>query len=179
VDAGTGCSGVPGAVTRVALVVVAGEASGVGKTVLAEALVRRLSEAGLRVAAVKHVHHGVDYRVKDTGRLRAAGARRVVAAGPSDYMVVEEGRLGFWEAVALAAAGGVDAVVVEGFREHLAEALSRGGCGAYIGSALPEELRGLKGLLHLRPLSGLREAAERLADMVLRGRCRASAEEDD
>ena len=158
---------------RVALVVVAGEASGVGKTMLAEELVRRLVGAGLRVAAVKHVHHGVDYRVKDTGRLRSAGARRVVAVGPGEYMVVEEGRLGFWDSVALAARG-VDAVVVEGFREHLAEALSRGGCGAYIGSTLPEELKGLKGLLHLRPLAGLREAAERLAAMVLQGGCRAS-----
>ena len=158
---------------QVALVVVAGEASGVGKTTLAEALVEMLASRGLRVAAVKHVHHGVDYRVKDTGRLMAAGAGRVVAVGPGEYMVVERGRLGFWDAVALAARG-VDAVVVEGFREHLAEALGRGGCGAYIGSTLPEELRGHEHLLHVHPRAGLREAAEELAAMVLRGGCRAS-----
>jgi molybdopterin-guanine dinucleotide biosynthesis protein len=54
---------------------------------LGETLARLASSRGLRVWVVKHVHHGVDYRVKDTGRYLAAGAERVYAIGPGEYML--------------------------------------------------------------------------------------------
>jgi len=158
------------------VVVVAGAGSGVGKTALGERLVALLASRGLRVAAVKHVHHGVDYRVKDTGRYMAAGALRVVAVGPGEYLVVERGRLGFWEALARAAAGGVDVVVVEGFREMLREALARGGCGVYIGPR--GDVEGLPGggrLLVVEP-GRVGGALERLLELLGSGRCAASLE---
>ena len=112
------------------LVLIAGEGRDVGKTLLGEHLVAALRERGLRVGVVKHVHHGVDYRVKDTGRYLGAGAERVVAVGPSEYMLVEKRRLGFWEAIQLLS--GSDTVVVEGFKEHIDSVLEKGGCTAYI-----------------------------------------------
>lgn len=148
------------------VVVIAGEGSGVGKTLLGERLVGELVRRGLRVAAVKHVHHGVDYRVKDTGRYMAAGAERVVAVGPGEYMVVVRSRLGFWDAVMLACGGGAEAVIVEGFREHLGEAVERGACGVYIGRGAP----GAVGVLVVEPGS-VDEAVERLVGLVLSGSC--------
>jgi molybdopterin-guanine dinucleotide biosynthesis protein B len=145
------------------LVVIAGSGSGVGKTLLGERLVAELARRGLRVAAVKHVHHGVDYRVKDTGRYMAAGAVRVVAVGPGEYMVVERGVLGFWDAVRLACRGS-DAVVVEGFREHLEEALARGACGVYVGG--PGEAP--PGALAAEPGQAL-EALPRILELLLAG----------
>ena len=112
------------------LVLVTGSGSKVGKTTLGTMLARELARRGQRVAVVKHVHHGVDYRVKDTGRYLGAGALRVAALGPEEYMVVEKRRIGLWEALSLL--GGVDVVVVEGFREQLGEVLGRGGCAVYI-----------------------------------------------
>ena len=148
------------------VVVIAGEGSGVGKTLLGERLVEELTQRGMRVAAVKHVHHGVDYRVKDTGRYMAAGAERVVAVGPRDYMVVVRGRLGFWDAVRLACAGGAEAVVVEGFREHLGEAVERGACGIYIGRGDPAA----GGVFVVEP-GNVEGAVERLVGLVLSGGC--------
>jgi molybdopterin-guanine dinucleotide biosynthesis protein B len=153
------------------LVVIAGSGSGVGKTLLGERLVEALAARGVRVAVVKHVHHGVDYRVKDTGRYVAAGARRVLAVGPDSYMLVERGRLGFWDAVAVAAEGGAEVVVVEGFREMLWEALAVGGCGVYIGP--PGDVEGLRAeerLVVAEPGRALEALDEALA-MLLEGRC--------
>ena len=149
------------------LLLIAGEGRDVGKTLLGERLVKRLSSTGLRVGVVKHVHHGVDYRVKDTGRYLGAGASRVVAAGPREYMVVEGRRLGFWEAIGLL--GDVDVVVVEGFRDHIPEVVRHGGCAAYIhrdGSAeiIPVGVKA----------PSLDEALALLLEMVRRGECRSS-----
>jgi len=54
--------------------------SGAGKTTLIERLIERFCRAGLRVAAVKHAHHGfdIDRPGKDTYRFRAAGATQVL-----------------------------------------------------------------------------------------------------
>ena len=50
--------------------------SGSGKTTLGERLIAILTARGLRIAAVKHAHHGFepDVRGKDSDRLRRAGA---------------------------------------------------------------------------------------------------------
>ncbi len=156
----------------VQLVVIAGSGSGVGKTLLGEGLVEALAVQGVRVAVVKHVHHGVDYRVKDTGRYMAAGARRVLAVGPDSYMLVERGRLSFWDAVDMAVESGADAVIVEGFREMLAEALAAGGCGVYIGSWEDVgELGGVGRLVVVEPGRAL-DAKDDVLALLLKGRCR-------
>jgi len=152
------------------LVLLAGDGSNVGKTALGERLVAELSSRGLRVAVVKHVHHGVDYRVKDTGRYLSAGAGRVVAVGPGSWMLVSPGRLGFWEAVELAAEGGVDVVLVEGFRDHVSVVLSAGGCVAYLGSQCPGAAG--DGRLVCAPRLGVEEALPRLLGLLSLGACR-------
>ncbi len=103
---------------RPKLVLIAGSGRNVGKTLLGEHLVRLASGRGLRVWVVKHVHHGVDYRVKDTGRYLSAGAARVYAVGPGEYMVVEKREVSLSE-ILKEAEGRADVVVVEGFRSML------------------------------------------------------------
>ena len=100
---------------RPKIVAIIGSGRNVGKTLLGEQLTRLASSKGLRVWIVKHVHHGVDYRVKDTGRYLAAGASRVYAIGPSEYMLVEPVNLDP-EAVVREAHGKADLLVIEGFR---------------------------------------------------------------
>lgn len=98
------------------IVVIVGAGRNVGKTLLGEAVTRLASRAGLRVWSVKHVHHGVDYRVKDTGRYLAAGSERVYAIGPDETMMVERRPLSPGEVLEEATRHGVDLVVIEGFR---------------------------------------------------------------
>ncbi|BEP17436.1 hypothetical protein PYJP_07880 [Pyrofollis japonicus] len=112
------------------LLLIAGEGRDVGKTLLGEKLVKALTSRGLSVGVVKHVHHGVDYRVKDTGRYLAAGAQRVVAVGPAEYMVVEPRRLGLEEAICLVSEN--DVVIVEGFKEHIEDVRKQGGCAVFL-----------------------------------------------
>jgi molybdopterin-guanine dinucleotide biosynthesis protein B len=56
--------------------------SGTGKTTLLEQVLPRLAERGLRVAVIKHAHHGfdVDQPGKDSYRLRRAGAAPMLVA---------------------------------------------------------------------------------------------------
>ncbi len=53
-------------------------ASGSGKTFVLERAIRRLRAEGYRVAALKHSHHPIDVRGKDTDRLRRSGANPVL-----------------------------------------------------------------------------------------------------
>lgn len=56
--------------------------SGTGKTTLLEQVLPRLAERSLRVAVIKHAHHGfdVDQPGKDSYRLRQAGAAPMLVA---------------------------------------------------------------------------------------------------
>jgi molybdopterin-guanine dinucleotide biosynthesis adapter protein len=68
--------------------------SGSGKTTLIEKLIARFGRAGLRVAVVKHAHHGfdVDKPGKDSYRFREAGAAQVLVASARRWaLLVEEG----------------------------------------------------------------------------------------
>ncbi len=105
------------------VVLITGSGRNVGKTLLGEWLVRLASSAGLTACAVKHVHHGVDFRVKDTGRYLAAGATRVYAIGPEEVMLVERGRADPLSVVEEASRY-CNLVVVEGFR-GIAERLAK------------------------------------------------------
>jgi len=56
----------------------------VGKTYLAEQLIRRFARDGIRVAAVKSSRHPLDVPHTDTERLANAGARLVVFGSPKE-----------------------------------------------------------------------------------------------
>lgn len=152
------------------LILVTGSGSNVGKTTFGTMLVKELAQRGLHVAVVKHVHHGVDYRVKDTGRYLGAGAVRVAAIGPEDYMIVERMRIGLWEVLGLL--GDVDIVVVEGFREQVGEVISRGGCVFYIAREPGEQLQASSERLVVTHTSGLGEALGRVLGLLEQELCR-------
>jgi len=98
--------------------------SGTGKTTLLRAVIPLLVERGVRVALVKHAHHGfdVDYPGKDSYELRKAGAGQVLVASahrralmtehprPRDPVLAEE--------LACLHQDAVDLILVEGFRHE-------------------------------------------------------------
>jgi len=66
--------------------------SGTGKTTLLTRLLPLLVERGLRVATVKHAHHGFDFDRpgKDSFRLREAGAAGMVIISSKRMGLIEE-----------------------------------------------------------------------------------------
>lgn len=91
-----------------------------GKTTLVAKLVQHLSERGLRVSTIKHVHcdFDIDQAGTDSYRHREAGARQVLLAGTKRWALMKE--LGK-EAEAeldelLPHLDAVDLVIVEGFK---------------------------------------------------------------
>ena len=66
--------------------------SGSGKTTLATGVVRALTEAGVRVSAVKHAHHAfdVDQPGKDSYELRRAGAVQTLVGSRDRWALVTE-----------------------------------------------------------------------------------------
>jgi molybdopterin-guanine dinucleotide biosynthesis adapter protein len=67
-------------------------ASGSGKTTLLTAVLAELGRAGLRVAVLKHAHHGfeMDRPGKDTWRAREAGAAQVLIASRHRWALLTE-----------------------------------------------------------------------------------------
>ncbi|NAZ34233.1 MAG: molybdopterin-guanine dinucleotide biosynthesis protein MobB [Pyrobaculum sp.] len=82
----------------------------VGKTALAERVIRRLKEGGYTVVAIKVSHHDPEPPTKDTRRLREAGADRVLFYNGEIYVL-------YTRAVSC---GDIDAdyVVLEGLRDR-------------------------------------------------------------
>ncbi|ELA8378907.1 bifunctional molybdopterin-guanine dinucleotide biosynthesis adaptor protein MobB/molybdopterin molybdotransferase MoeA [Vibrio parahaemolyticus] len=66
--------------------------SGTGKTTLLEALLPKLTEAGLRIGTLKHAHHNfdVDKPGKDSYRLRKAGASQMLIASRNRFALMTE-----------------------------------------------------------------------------------------
>lgn len=66
--------------------------SGTGKTTLLEALLPKLTEAGLRIGILKHAHHNfdVDKPGKDSHRLRKAGASQMLIASRNRFALMTE-----------------------------------------------------------------------------------------
>ncbi|HCM0845503.1 TPA: bifunctional molybdopterin-guanine dinucleotide biosynthesis adaptor protein MobB/molybdopterin molybdotransferase MoeA [Vibrio parahaemolyticus] len=66
--------------------------SGTGKTTLIEALLPKLTEAGLRIGMLKHAHHNfdVDKPGKDSYRLRKAGASQMLIASRNRFALMTE-----------------------------------------------------------------------------------------
>ena len=93
--------------------------SGTGKTTYLERLVPALVERGYRVGTIKHDAHEfqLDQEGKDSFRLRAAGATRVVIA--NDHSVGVHGDLDRSASVSdlVPLLGDIDLVLVEGYRD--------------------------------------------------------------
>ncbi len=103
--------------------------SGMGKTTLIERLIARFAGAGLRVAAIKHAHHGfdVDHPGKDSYRYRVAGAGQVLVASARRWVLMTERSAAQPDAdldlaAQLARLEPCDLVLVEGFRGQAAVA---------------------------------------------------------
>jgi molybdopterin-guanine dinucleotide biosynthesis protein B len=96
--------------------------SGSGKTTLVGRVIPVLRRRGLKVATVKHAHHGFDIDVpgKDSWLHREAGASEVAIVSSRRWAIVHELRdepePSFAEL--LAKLSPVDLVIVEGFKRH-------------------------------------------------------------
>ena len=90
-----------------------------GKTGLMERLVTNITQRGLTVSTVKHVHHDVDLDLpgKDTYRHRAAGAHEVILASANRFALMSEHRGPEPDLPAiLSRLAPVDLVLVEGYK---------------------------------------------------------------
>lgn len=96
-----------------------GPRSNVGKTTLIERIIPMIAARGMRVATIKHTHHGfdLDHRGKDSQRHQLAGAVATVLIGPASTALL----LHNVEREELAVAVGrlaehADIILAEGFR---------------------------------------------------------------
>jgi molybdopterin-guanine dinucleotide biosynthesis adapter protein len=106
-----------------------------GKTTLVEKLVAHFSQAGLRIATVKHAHHefDIDHAGTDSFRHRKAGAREVAIVSARRCAVMHEldGEGEPPLADVLARLSPCDLVIVEGYKRegHAKIEVRRGGGG--------------------------------------------------
>ncbi len=91
--------------------------SGTGKTRILEAVIRILTEKGLRIGVIKHDVHGfeIDQPGKDSFRHRQAGAAAVVLTSPARTAVIEETGIDLDQCIARIR--DVDLILVEGFKD--------------------------------------------------------------
>jgi molybdopterin-guanine dinucleotide biosynthesis protein B len=97
-------------------------ASGSGKTTLITALLPLLGRAGLKVAVLKHAHHGfdIDRPGKDSYRAREAGAAQVLIASRERWVLMGEATRDldeppFRELLGRFDPAAIDLVLAEGF----------------------------------------------------------------
>jgi molybdopterin-guanine dinucleotide biosynthesis protein MobB len=90
-----------------------------GKTTLIEALIPRLRASGLRIATIKHAHHGfeLDHPGKDSWRHAKAGASAVALVAPTRaaWIIETPEELSCDEVVGQIGRT-VDLVLIEGFK---------------------------------------------------------------
>jgi molybdopterin-guanine dinucleotide biosynthesis protein B len=95
--------------------------SSTGKTTLIERLIPILRGMGLKVATIKHMHHGFEMDIpgKDTYRHKAAGAEIVVISSPKRIALMEDLRdeLGLEEVIDRYIKD-ADIVVTEGYKKE-------------------------------------------------------------
>lgn len=94
--------------------------SGAGKTTLAEALIRQISDRGLVISSIKHAHHEMDPDTpgKDSWRHRRAGVRQMLISSPWRRVLFTEtpdGKEAGLDSL-LNALDPCDCVLVEGFK---------------------------------------------------------------
>ena len=96
--------------------------SGSGKTTLLEKLIPQLTARGLKVAVIKHAHHGfdIDRPGKDSYRHREAGASEVLLSCNDRWALMHERRDGSDVTLddLLARLAPCDLVLVEGFKQE-------------------------------------------------------------
>ncbi len=94
--------------------------SGSGKTTLLEALIPRLTAAGLSVSLIKHAHHrfDIDQPGKDSYRLREAGCSEVLLISEQRWVLMHELRGAPEPSLEeqIARFSDCDLVLVEGFK---------------------------------------------------------------
>ncbi len=94
--------------------------SGSGKTTLIEKLIPRLTGRNLRVAVIKHAHHGfdLDRPGKDSYRHREAGATQVLMLSNQRWVLMNELRDSLEPSLEqqLAMLADNDVVLIEGFK---------------------------------------------------------------
>ncbi|MBK8119012.1 MAG: molybdopterin-guanine dinucleotide biosynthesis protein B [Sulfuritalea sp.] len=94
--------------------------SGSGKTTLLEALIPRLTAAGLSVSLIKHAHHrfDIDHPGKDSYRLREAGCSEVLLISEQRWVLMHELRGAPEPSLEeqIARFSDCDLVLVEGFK---------------------------------------------------------------
>jgi molybdopterin-guanine dinucleotide biosynthesis adapter protein len=97
--------------------------SGSGKTTLITKVIPVLVRRGLKIATIKHAHHGfdIDRPGKDSWLHREAGASEVLVASDRRWALVHELRDDPEPALAvlLAKLAPADLVIIEGFKRHL------------------------------------------------------------
>ncbi len=94
-----------------------------GKTTVAAHLISKLSGQGLRVCALKHTHHGLDLRDKDSYRLHESGAFLTIALSDHEVLIkTRELPDARWDLLKHLFRG-CQVVVVEGLREGLPQPL--------------------------------------------------------
>ena len=95
--------------------------SGSGKTTLLEALIPRLTAAGLSVSLIKHAHHrfDIDQPGKDSYRLREAGCSEVLLISEQRWVLMHElrGKPEPSLEEQIARFSECDLVLVEGFKD--------------------------------------------------------------
>ncbi len=96
-----------------------------GKTTLIEKLIPLLVKQGIRVAIVKHVHHGfdMDRDGKDSQRFRQAGSRQVMVASDQRWALLTElddppDYPDLAQLVAQLDIAETDLVIAEGFKDY-------------------------------------------------------------
>jgi molybdopterin-guanine dinucleotide biosynthesis protein B len=93
-----------------------------GKTTLVARLIAELTGRGMKVAAVKHAHHGfdVDQPGRDSYKFREAGAREIAVISGKRVAVIHELRDEAEPALeeVLPRLIGSDLILVEGFKKH-------------------------------------------------------------
>jgi len=93
-----------------------------GKTTLAVRLIGEFTRRGLRVASLKHAHHGfrIDDEETDSARHRRAGARQVAIVSNRRWALITEldGAPEPDFADVLAGLAPADLVIVEGYKSH-------------------------------------------------------------
>lgn len=102
------------------LIIAVSGTSGVGKTTLIEAIIRELSDHGLKVASIKHVH-GPDVLIpegKDTSRHLLAGSSPVVGLSSNEMVIYLSGEQDIDTAIEiLRKVSSPDVVIVEGLKQ--------------------------------------------------------------
>ncbi len=97
--------------------------SGTGKTTLLEQLIPLLAHKNIKIAVIKHAHHGfdIDHPNKDSYRLRKAGTRHLLISSRNRHALITETpekEASFHQLLDRLPLDDVDLLLVEGFKKE-------------------------------------------------------------